>query len=69
MPHITIQMVPGHSYDEKEEMAYGVQQFLSRTYQIDEQMISVSIEEVPKEEWAHMMSDVPDETLFVRPGY
>lgn len=69
MPHITIQMVPGRSYDEKEEMAYGVQQFLSRTYQIDEQMISVSVEEVPREEWAHRMAEVPDETLFIHPGY
>lgn len=69
MPHITIQMIPGRTYDEKEEMAYGVQQFLSKTYDIDEQVISVSMEEVPKEQWAALMSEIPDDTLIVKPSY
>lgn len=69
MPHITIQMIPGRTYDEKEEMAYGVQQFLSKTYGIDEQVISVSIEEVPKEQWDSVMAEIPNDTLIVKPGY
>lgn len=69
MPHITIQMIPGRTYDEKEAMAYGVQQFLSKTYGIDEQVISVSVEEVPKEQWSAVMSAVPNDTLIVKPGY
>lgn len=69
MPHITIQMIPGRTYDEKGKMAYGVQQFLSKTYGIDEQVISVSIEEVPKEQWGEMMSKIPDDTLIIKPEY
>lgn len=69
MPHITIQMIPGRTYDEKEEMAYGVRQFLSKTYGIDEQVISVSIEEVPREQWSTVMAEVPNDTLIVKPGY
>lgn len=66
MPHITIQMIPGRTYDEKEEMSYGVQQFLSKTYGIDERVISVSVEEVPMEQWDSVMSEVPDDTLIVK---
>ena len=69
MPHITIQMIPDRTYAEKEEMAYGIQQFLSKNYGIDEQVISVSIVEVPKEQWDPMMSEVPDDTLIIKPGY
>lgn len=69
MPHITIQMIPGRTYDEKAEMAYGVQQFLSKNYGIDEQVISVSIEEVPKEQWDSVMAEIPNDTLIVKPGY
>lgn len=69
MPHITIQMIPGRTYDEKEEMAYGVQQFLSKAYGIDERVISVSVEEVPKEQWDSVMAEIPNDTLIVKPGY
>lgn len=69
MPHITIQMIPGRTYDEKEEMAYGIRQFLSKTYGIDEQAISVSIEEVLREQWSAVMAQAPNDTLIVKPGY
>lgn len=69
MPHITIQMIPGRTSDEKEEIALGIQQFLSKTYGIDEQVISVSIEDVPKEQWSAVIAKIPESTMFVKPGY
>ena len=55
MPHVDITMIPGRDDTAKKEIALKVQQFLAKELNIDEKFVSVSIEDVPKEEWnAHM---------------
>lgn len=68
MPHITIQMIPGRTDAQKQEMALGVQQFLTETYGIGREFISVSIQDVSMERWQEEMAKVPEGTLFVRAG-
>lgn len=46
-----------------------MQQFLSKTYGIDERAISVAVEEVPKERWDAVMAEVSNDTLIVKPRY
>lgn len=55
MPHIDITMIPGRDDTAKKGIAVKVQQFLAKELNIDEKFVSVSIEDVEKEEWAAHM--------------
>lgn len=68
MPHIDITMIPGRDDTAKKEIAVKVQQFLAKELNIDEKFVSVSIEEVEKEEWAAHMERLKDKKMFVEPG-
>lgn len=68
MPHIDITMIPGRDDRAKKEIAVKVQQFLAKELNIDEKFVSVSIEDVEKEEWAAHMERLKDRTMFVEPG-
>ena len=35
---------------------------------IDPKFISVSIQDIPKEDWGKSMEQFPDEIMFVKPG-
>lgn len=68
MPHIDITMIPGRDDTAKKEIAVKVQQFLAKELNIDEKFVSVSIEDVEKEEWAAHMERLKDKNMFVEPG-
>ena len=44
------------------------QEFLTRELGIDPKFISVSIQDIPMEDWQKSMEAFPDEILFVKPG-
>ncbi len=68
MPHVDITMIPGRDDSAKKEIAVKVQQFLAKELNIDEKFVSVSIEDVPKEEWKAHMERLKDKKMFVEPG-
>lgn len=68
MPHVDITMIPGRDDNAKKEIALKVQQFLAEQLHIDEKFVSVSIEEVPKENWGKHMEELSDRVMFVKPG-
>ena len=68
MPHVDITMIPGRDDTAKKETALKVQQFLAKELNIDEKFVSVSIEDVPKEEWNAHMERLTDKKMFVEPG-
>ncbi|MGI5896392.1 MAG: tautomerase family protein [Oscillospiraceae bacterium] len=68
MPHIDITMFPGRDDTTKKEIAVKVQQFLAKELNIDEKFVSVSIEDIEKEEWATHMERLQDKKMFVEPG-
>lgn len=68
MPHVDITMIPGRDDTAKKEIALKVQQFLAKELNIDEKFVSVSIEDVPKEEWNAHMERLKDKKIFVEPG-
>lgn len=68
MPHVDITMIPGRDDTAKKEIALKVQQFLAKELNIDEKFVSVSIEDVPKEEWDDHMERLKDKKMFVEPG-
>lgn len=68
MPHIDITMIPGRDDTAKKEIAVKMQQFLAKELNIDEKFVSVSIEDVAREEWTSHMERLKDKKMFVEPG-
>ncbi len=68
MPHIDITMMPGRDDSVKKEIAVKVQQFIAKELNIDEKFVSVSIEDIEKEEWPAHMERLKDKKMFVEPG-
>lgn len=68
MPHVDITMIPGRDDTAKREIAVKVQQFLAKELNIDEKFVSVSIEDVAREEWTSHMERLKDKKMFVEPG-
>lgn len=67
MPHIDITMFPGRSNEIKSDLARNIQKFLAKELSIDENVVSVSIEDIPKENWNKHISKYPDKTMFIKP--
>ncbi len=66
MPHIDITMIPGRDKEAKLEIAKKVQIFLAEELKIEEKFVSVSIEDVPKEQWNEHMDGMQDKIMFVK---
>lgn len=65
MPHVDISMIPGRDDTEKKEIVLKLQAFLAKELEIDDKFVSVSIEDVPKEEWESHMQGMQDKVRFV----
>ena len=68
MPHIDITMIPGRDDTVKKELDVKVQQFFSKELNINKKFVSVSIEDVAKEEWTAHMERLKDKKMFVEPS-
>lgn len=66
MPHVDITMIPGRDQQAKLEIAKKVQKFLAEELKIDENFVSVSIEDVPKEKWQEHMDGMRDKVMYVK---
>lgn len=73
MPHITIQMLPGHSESDKRELANRILKDVVETFHLGEDSVSIAMEEVPSKEWAREVYDPqiqPNmDRLYKKPGY
>ena len=67
MPHVDITMIPGRDAAAKKEIALKVQKILAEELKIDEKFVSVSIEDIAKENWSEHMEGFADEFMFVSP--
>ena len=52
MPHIAISLYPGRDDDTKRDIAEKMQQYYVETFGADEEAVSVSIIEIPGEEFS-----------------
>lgn len=68
MPHVAITMIPGRGDETKQALALKTQAFLEKELGIDPKFISVSIQDIPKEDWSKSMERFSDEIMFVKPG-
>lgn len=73
MPHIAVQMYPGRSDEVKRSLAQRLAKAASEELGRGIEHFSVSIEDVPQDEWKEKVydaaADPQNRTVFVRPGY
>ena len=73
MPHITVQMYPGRSDEQKQALAKALVETASKTLNREIEHFSVSVVDVPQEEWKEKVYNSaidPNNTeIFIRPGY
>lgn len=73
MPHIIVKLYPGRSEEQKIGLAENITTVISETLNLNESSISISIEEVPRENWTKEVykKDIMDnyEKLYKKPGY
>lgn len=71
MPHITIQMYPGRDEQIKKRLAEAVVETAARELERGKEHFSVTIVDVPQDEWKEKVYDkvLEDSNTFVKPGY
>ncbi|MCH5295348.1 MAG: tautomerase family protein [Treponema sp.] len=71
MPHITIQMYSGRDEATKKRLADAVLEAASKELERGKEHFSVSIEDVPQEEWKDKVYDkiLSDKNIIIKPGY
>ena len=73
MPHIIVKLYPGRSKDQKRQLAIEIAKDVVTIANCDEKSVSVSFEEIVKEDWAEKVYR-PDilnnkENFYKEPGY
>ena len=68
MPHIAITMIPRRTAEEKKKLAERVHEFITAELQIDGKYVSVSVEDILKENWNQSMEKLTDDIMYVKPG-
>ena len=64
MPHIAITMIPGRDRETKKELALKVQAFICGELNVNAEIVSVSIEDVAKEDWTEHMKNFPEDIIY-----
>lgn len=68
MPHVAITMLPGRDDAAKRALALKTQELLVKELGIDPKFVSVSIQDIPMEDWQKFMEQFSDDILHVKPG-
>ena len=68
MPHIAVTMFPGRDNETKQALSLKLQAFLAEELNISKEVVSVSVEDIPKEKWNESMRKIPAEAMFVELG-
>lgn len=73
MPHITVKMYPGSTWEQKNKLAQDITEAIMRITHKPEVAVSVAIEEVKESEWMDKVYETeirPNmEKLYKKPGY
>ena len=68
MPHIAITMIPGRDEEAKRVLAEKTQAFIVNELKIDPKFVSVSVQDIPMDEWNKSMKQFTEDILYVKPG-
>ena len=66
MPHIEISMYPGRDEKTKKEFAEKLRDFAAEVLNVPKSAFSVSIKDVPKDEWEEHIKKYSEENFFVK---
>ena len=72
MPHIVVKCYKGRSREELHDIAKKIAKSTAPAFGLKETSVSVSIEEIEKEDWSKIYHDEiykDKEKLFIEPGY
>lgn len=71
MPHIAIQLYSGRDEETKRRLAQAVQEAASAALARGKEHFSVSIEDIPQDEWKEKVYDklLLDKNIVIPPGY
>lgn len=73
MPHVIAKFYPGRTENQKKELANRIKNDIMDILKVPEKSISVSLEEIPKENWKTEVWDKDIEAkkqdLYIKPGY
>ncbi|MDR1017661.1 MAG: tautomerase family protein [Lachnospiraceae bacterium] len=70
MPHISVKMYPGRDEEAKKNLAIKLKETLMKELGTEEKYVSVSVEDVPQDEWKEVVLDkTPEDTLFVKANF
>lgn len=68
MPHIAITMIPGRDEAAKRVLAKKAQEFMVKELGVEARFVSVSIQDIPMEDWQKSMEQFTDDILYVKPS-
>ena len=68
MPHIAITMIPGRDDQTKQALAEKTQAFMVKELGIDPKFVSVSVQDIPMDQWGKSMEQFSDDIMYVKPG-
>lgn len=66
MPHIAITMFPGRDDKTKEALAGKMKETLVKELGVSESVVSVSVQDVRKEDWDAEMQKISEEAMFIK---
>lgn len=69
MPHIAIKMYPGRTEEVKKDLAEKTEKFVAQEMGMDEKFISVSVEDIEKENWDEEMSKIDKKDIYVEANF
>lgn len=65
MPHIAVSMYPGRDDEIKKRLALKLQETVAEELKVDPKVITVSVEDVPKERWSEHLGAIPEKNRFI----
>ena len=66
MPRIAITMFPGRDDKTKEALAGKMKETLVKELGVSESVVSVSVQDVRKEDWDAEMQKITEEAMFIK---
>ena len=66
MPHVAITMYPGRNRRIKAALAEKVQKCVAEELGVDKKVVSVSIEDVEKQDWDKSLEKFQADSMFVK---
>ena len=66
MPHIAITMFPGRDDKTKEALAGKMKETLVKELGVSESVVSVSVQDVRKEDWDAEMQKIPEDAMVIK---